>query len=135
MEALTQELGMGFFASPFFADVRGKLGAHAATEEILESASRLEDLLAAGDAPLVDPLYYSLGKWVESSRLAALAGEGRYFAGREFKRPLRILKGAHLGEEIVRRITEVESMAALEARPLAELIAALDEIINFEGVR
>ncbi len=83
------------------------------------------------------PSYYTLGRWVEQGRRAALAGDRRFFSRRETSRVLRELEHVELPPNVFRAMTTVRELIAQGpgSADLVPLEEALTEIITQGGAR
>lgn len=135
IHSLLAEIDMGYLAVALCGEVLADIRAGEPPEKILESAAILEDHLTDDEYSDVDAFYYDFGKWTETSRLWALESSSPYFAGWEFKRNLRRLRTAELGEDVSQRLEKVRKLVESDPILQDELIHALEEIIDNEGIR
>lgn len=101
--------------------------------EIADRAAAVEDELI----PLINELYYELGKWAEAGRLAALAGDRDTLRSRLMRGALEDFREAGLGEDVNFRLGEIRERLRgnLGEEELEWLVKDFQSLIGGEGVR
>lgn len=113
-----------------YEPMREALESDAPTESLIEMGSQAEEHLFPENAA-----YFELGKWVEAARLAAIAGEARYFESREFRGFLRRLPREELPASVVEKLAELETLIKTEpdTKALADLLAKIIALRSLSG--
>ena len=101
--------------------------------EIAERAAAVEDKVM----PLINELYYELGKWAETGRLAALAGDRDTLRSRSLRGALKDFRKAGLDEDVTARLGEIRERLRgdLSDAELEGLVNDFQSLIGGEGVR
>jgi len=101
--------------------------------EIAERAAAVEDNLM----PLINELYYELGKWAEAGRLAALVGDRDTLRSRSLRGALEDFRKAGLDDELTDRLGEIRERLRgdLDDEELERLDRDFREIVGGDGVR
>lgn len=112
------------FGFPMLYEDLAKQLESGALTELIEPSAKAEEGLGPENE-----IYFELGKWVESARLAALTGNVRFFKRRDFGRFLRDLPKQELGEDLTSKIAELEVLLGAGS-DTETLQKKLDEIIE-----
>lgn len=132
------ELGQ-IVAHEYYSGPRGVQGllAHQKPSEAPLAAHREADAVLGGTSQdregLVDPFWYTFGKWAEAGYLAAAAGEEDHFESAAHRRFLRRLADAPVPDHIEVAMEGVARVEWAEERSMEDLAQALWELIAVAG--